>query len=81
MAKDSIDINAQLYNNFKENVYIMNQIAHASYISLEYDVAVDWFQKLLKSDPFRYENLDLYSNILYIKENYGELAHLAFNVF
>lgn len=43
MAKDSIDLNAQLYNNFKDNVYIMNQIAHASYISLEYDVAVDWF--------------------------------------
>jgi anaphase-promoting complex subunit 8 len=35
----------------------------------------------LRKDPFRYENLDLYSNILYIKENYGELANLAFNVF
>jgi len=43
MAKDSIDLNALLYNEFKENVYIMNQIAHASYISHEYDVAIDWF--------------------------------------
>ena len=25
--------------------------------------------------------MDLYSNILYIKENYGELAHLAYKVF
>ena len=59
----------------------MNQIAHASYISQEYDIAIDWFQRLLRTDPYRYENLDLYSNILYIKENYGELANLAFNVF
>ena len=59
----------------------MNQIAHASYIAQEYDVAIDWFQRLLKSDPYRYKNLDLYSYILYIKEKYGELANLAFNIF
>ena len=35
----------------------------------------------MKQDPFRFENIDLYSNILYIKENYGELASLAFNLF
>jgi len=50
-------------------------------LALEYDVACEWFKELLKLDPYRYENLDLYSNILYIKENYGELAKLAFNVF
>ena len=44
-------------------------------------MAIDWFKNLLKSDPYRYENLDLYSNILYIKENFGELANLAYNVF
>ena len=66
-------MNCQLYRTFKGSVFIMNQIAHASYISLEYDIAMDWFQRLLRQDPYRYENLDLYSNILYIKENYGEV--------
>ena len=80
-AKDSIDLNSALYKHFKDSVYIMNQIAHASYISQEYDIAIDWFQRLLERDPYRYENLDLYSNILYIKESYGELANLAFNIF
>jgi len=80
-AKDCIDMNCCLYRTFKGSVFIMNQIAHASYISLEYDIAIDWFQRLLRQDPYRYENLDLYSNILYIKENYGELANLAFNIF
>ena len=32
-------------------------------------------------DPFRYENMDTYSNILYIKENQGELANLALRCF
>lgn len=80
-AKDSIDISCALYKTFKGSVFIMNQIAHASYVALEYDIAIDWFQRLLRQDPFRYENLDLYSNILYIKERYGELANLAFTVF
>lgn len=42
-SKDSIELNSGLYRHFKENVYIMNQIAHASYISQEYDIAIDWF--------------------------------------
>lgn len=80
-AQESIDLNTSLFKVFKDSVYIMNQVAHASYISQNYDVAVDWFQRLLRLDPYRYENLDLYSNILYIKELYGELAHLAYTVF
>ena len=59
----------------------MNQIAYASYMANEYDTAVDWFQRLLRQDPYRYEDLETYSNILYIKGNYGELASLAFNCF
>ena len=79
--KTSISLNAALDRYFPKSVYIRNQIAHGSYQAQEYDVAVDYFKQLLKADPYRYENLDLYSNILYIKENFGELANLAFNVF
>lgn len=79
--KISIELNAALFRYFPESVYLKNQIAHASYQSQEYLVAIDYFKQLLKADPYRYENLDLYSNILYIKENFCELANLAFNVF
>jgi len=73
-----MSLSAALLKNFPDNVYLLNQIAHCSYASQEYDIAVDWFKKLLQVDPFRYENLDVYSNILYIKENFGELANLAY---
>ncbi len=35
----------------------------------------------MEIDPFRYENLDTFSNILYIKEKSGELANLALRCF
>lgn len=47
----------------------------------EFDISLEWFQKLLSIDPFRFENMDTYSNILYIKENQGELATLALKEF
>ena len=66
----------------------MNQIAHSFYnnqgiwcIYQEFDISLEWFQKLLEIDPFRFENMDTYSNILYIKENQGELANLALKEF
>jgi len=36
---------------------------------------------LVDKDPYRFENMDTYSNILYIKENQGELANLALRCF
>ena len=41
------------------------------------DLAVDYFKDLLEKDPFRLDNLDTYSNLLYVKEQRVELAHLA----
>ena len=41
------------------------------------DEAVDVFQKLSSVDPFRLDNLDIYSNLLYVKEQRVELAALA----
>ena len=52
-----------------------------SFYNVEFDSSSDWYQKLLSVDPYRYENMDTYSNILYIRENQGELANLALKSF
>jgi anaphase-promoting complex subunit 8 len=49
--------------------------------SKEFDISLEFFEKLVKIDPYRYENMDTYSNILYIKENQGDLANLALRCF
>lgn len=66
---------------FGNSNYILNQIANAFYNNQEFDSAQDWFERLLKIDPYRYESLDTYSNILYIKENQSQLANLALQAF
>ena len=39
--------------------------------------AVTYFKQLSEVDPYRLDNLDTYSNLLYVKEQWVELAHLA----
>mmetsp|Transcript_31628 Transcript_31628/g.28024 ORF Transcript_31628/g.28024 Transcript_31628/m.28024 type:complete len:212 (-) Transcript_31628:703-1338(-) len=78
---DSITVNGELIKHFPNSVYILNQIGHACYLNQSFTVALDVFKKLMTIDPYRYESMDLYSNILYIQENYGELASLAYKTF
>lgn len=49
--------------------------------NLEYEISQEYFEKLFYIDPHRYENTDIYSNILFIKENYCDLANLAYRCF
>lgn len=78
---DSISINGSLRKYFPDSLYILNQIGQACYLNQSFNVALDIFKKLTSLDPYRYESMDLYSNILYIQENYGELAFLAYRTF
>ena len=41
------------------------------------DQAISTFRQLQKDDPYRLENLDTYSNLLYVKEMIGDLASLS----
>ena len=77
----SIEININLCYFFKNSTLIQNMIAHAFYNEQEFDNSLEWFEKLVDKDPYRFENMDTYSNILYIKENQGELANLALRCF
>lgn len=38
------------------------------------------FKKLLEFDPYRLDNLDIYSNLLYVLEKKTDLADLAHKV-
>ncbi|KAF0291802.1 Cell division cycle protein 23 [Amphibalanus amphitrite] len=46
----------------------------------EVDQAIELFQNLLKEDPCRLENMDSYSNLLYVKGMQVELCSLAHNL-
>nr|CAI5862581.1 unnamed protein product [Callosobruchus analis] len=75
----------QIYNSLFElgiqnSSYLMSQIALGHHNQRNLNEAIEMFQKILELDPYRLENLDTYSNLLYVLEKKKELADLAHNV-
>ena len=57
--------------------YVLGEIALADYNLRKFEVAQAEFEELRRQDPYRLENLDIYSNILYVQESKAALSHLA----
>ncbi|XP_046360516.1 cell division cycle protein 23 homolog [Haliotis rufescens] len=62
---------------FSKSNYIVSQIAVAYHNMRDVDQAVTAFTELQKMDPYRVENMDIFSNLLYVKDMQAELANLA----
>lgn len=52
-------------------------LLHYNIIVLDVDNAIETFKRIIKADPYCLDNMDTYSNILYVKEMKVELAYLA----
>ena len=78
---EAIQILDLLQNYFPNNSFIQNQLAICYYNLHEYELSLECFEKLFQLDPLRYEGIDIYSNILFIKENYCELSNLAYRCY
>jgi len=62
---------------FPRSSCVLAQQAVCSYQMRDFDEAEPLFEELLKKDPYRLEGVDMYSNILYVKEHRGALSYLA----
>ncbi|KAI4336082.1 hypothetical protein L6164_014656 [Bauhinia variegata] len=70
-----------LQGTFGNSNYIQAQIAKAQYNLREFDQVEAIFEELLRNDPYRVEDMDIYSNVLYAKECFAALSYLAHRVF
>ncbi|XP_072379805.1 cell division cycle protein 23 homolog [Diabrotica undecimpunctata] len=75
----------QMYNNFfslgfQNCTYVLSQIAIGHHNRRNLNDAIEIFQRILEIDPYRLDNLDTYSNLLYVLEKKKELADLAHKV-
>ncbi|KAJ7956292.1 anaphase-promoting complex subunit 8 [Quillaja saponaria] len=70
-----------LQGTFGFSNYIQAQIAKAQYSLREFDQVEAIFEDLLRNDPYRVEDMDMYSNVLYAKECFSALSYLAHRVF
>lgn len=75
---EALDLYWELQTSgFEKSHYIMAQTAIAYHNRREVDRAIEMFRTLQKTDPYRLDHLDTYSNLLYVKESKTELANLA----
>ncbi|XP_065358342.1 cell division cycle protein 23 homolog [Calliphora vicina] len=65
---------------FRKCVYVTSQMALAYHNKRDVDKAIEIFQALQEADPYRLDNMDTYSNLLFVKELKTEMAQLAHKV-
>eukprot|EP00884_Botryococcus_braunii_P015299 jgi/Botrbrau1/2452/Bobra.0226s0011.1 len=62
---------------FPNSDWGLTALATAHYNLRNFDESEELFETLLSRDPHRIEGVDMYSNILYVKEQLAALSHLA----
>lgn len=81
MQSESLAKYELLQGTFASSNYIQAQIAKAQYSLREFEQVEVIFEELLRNDPYRVEDMDMYSNVLYAKECFSALSYLAHRVF
>ncbi|OAY30947.1 anaphase-promoting complex subunit 8 isoform X1 [Manihot esculenta] len=81
MHNESLTRYEYLQSTFSFSNYIQAQIAKAQYCLREFEQVEVIFEELLRNDPYRVEDVDMYSNVLYAKECFSALSYLAHRVF
>uniref|UniRef100_A0A182X797 Cyclosome subunit 8 n=1 Tax=Anopheles quadriannulatus TaxID=34691 RepID=A0A182X797_ANOQN len=67
-------------NGFGKCIFIPTLLAIAYSNKRDVDRSIDIFQHLQSVDPYRLDNLDSYSNLLFVKDMKTEMSHLAHKV-
>ena len=80
MNNESLSKYENLRGTFTFSNYIQAQIAKAQYSLREFEQVEVIFEDLLRNDPYRVEDMDTYSNVLYTKECFSALSYLAHRV-
>lgn len=66
-----------LHGFFPNFTYLKAQNALINYNYMDYLNSESLFNEVVKSDPYRLDDLDTYSNILYVMQKHSKLAYLA----
>ena len=76
-VEDFLENLGYLLDIFPDFTYLRAQNALVYYNHMDYANSESMFDQAIKSDPYRLEDLDVYSNILYVMQKQTKLSHLA----
>ncbi|KAI2798991.1 Anaphase-promoting complex subunit 23 [Blomia tropicalis] len=77
LNENALSIYTDLLNTFVDNNYLRSQLAKVKYNLREVEQAIVLFGNIRSEDPYRLDSMDIYSNLLYVKEMQNELSSLA----
>lgn len=80
MNEEALAMYNDLSEVFSESNYIKTQIAIVKINLRDTDGALECFNSVRTSDPYRVDSLDILSNLLYVKSMRAELSSLAHSV-
>lgn len=75
--RHALSLLLSLHLFFNKSCFIYNLIALVLYNTNGYDQSVEVFQLIQQQDPYRYESMDILSNIYYVQERKNDLGRLA----
>ncbi|KAI9487958.1 anaphase-promoting complex subunit 8-like protein [Zychaea mexicana] len=66
-----------LLNHFENSIFVKSQLATAFYDMFDYNEAEALFDQIRQENPCRLEDMDIYSNLLYLQGSRTKLSVLA----
>ncbi|XP_054160821.1 cell division cycle protein 23 homolog [Oppia nitens] len=77
LNEEALTLYTSLQQSFNSCNYLLSQIAITKHNLRDVDGAIELFKQIRQSDPTRLDTMDIYSNLLYVKEMRTELSSLA----
>jgi anaphase-promoting complex subunit 8 len=76
-TKEALETLLKLYQQYPKHTYVKTQIAVAYHNLRNAGSAYELFEEVRNEDPFRLDSMDIFSNVLYIKDDRAGLRYLA----
>lgn len=73
----ALELYLKLNAQYPNNNYIITQLAVVYHNLREVDTSIELFEAVRKQDPFKLTSMDIFSNVLYIKDDRPNLRYLA----
>ncbi|EME28261.1 anaphase-promoting complex subunit 8 [Galdieria sulphuraria] len=75
--EDALQLLNVLLSYFPKNTFLLSQIAYLYYDRRDFDESALYYEEMRRNDPQCIDGMDIYSNILYVREQQAELSMLA----
>ncbi|QRV94350.1 anaphase-promoting complex subunit 8 [Ceratobasidium sp. AG-Ba] len=76
-AEGALDLLHNVHKLFPQSLYIQALRAQIFYHLRDFDEAEQIFERVLADDPYRVDEIDVYSNILYVMKKKARLSDIA----